>query len=458
MFLILCIYIVSFLFALYKVCAKETDKVLLFFVFGLPVYFTALSIAFSYGLELFIPMLQSFKEIIVMLSLCILLFTQKRKPLLHRIDYLMLSFLAITLLYTIIPLGEYGLKQKLLAFKSLSFFPFVYFVGRLMDMHTVNLTKYFHYICLVTIFAAIVLLGEVIFDQHLQTLTGYADFNFYFFGQEPSGNYGLSWTFETATGIKRFGSFFGGPLELGANTLFSVSILIALATKDDNKIQLNWFLLIAGIMTLICIVFAFSRAAFASYFIIIYIYLLITKRKKVLSIFYYSMLAFALFVVFLLSGDIYEFIITTINFTDPSSAYHVFQWIDGIEAIAQKPLGLGLGMSGRVSAETSSNIGGENQFLIIGVQTGILAMLIYVLIYIATINTAIKTFMQSAGKERKLALVLLLIKTGLIIPLLTANVESYIYIAYITWFLTGLLVQMVQTPKESTSTLSDAAK
>jgi hypothetical protein len=286
-------------------------------------------------------------------------------------------------------------------------------------------------------------------NQHLQVYTGYADFNYYFFGQEASGNYGLSWTFETANGIKRFASFFGGPLELGTNTLFTISVITALATRDNNKIRAEWFVIIAFIMTLISIIFAFSRASFASYFMILYIYSHITRKKAWLKIFHYGAIGVTLFVLFWLSGDIYDLIVTTIDFSDTSSAYHVFQWIDGINAIGSHPLGLGLGMAGRVSIETGSNIGGENQLIIIGVQTGIIGILLYLLIYIYTMACCITSFKNSTGKQRKLSLVLLLVKAGLIIPVLTANVESYIYISYITWFCSGLLVSMVKSPDET---------
>lgn len=449
MFLFPCIYIISFLVSLYQVIRRKTGDLLLFFVFGLPIYITSLSIVFKYGFSSFIPMLQSFKEILIICSLGILLFERKKKIELHLLDWLMLSFLSLSTIYLLLPLGDYSFLEKLLAFKSLSFFPFIYFTGRLMDPQTVNLNKYFHYICLVAILAAIVLVGEVIMDQHLQVFTGYADFNYYFFGQEASGNYGLSWTFETANGIKRFASFFGGPLELGANTLFTISIIAALATTDNNKIRPDWFVIIAFIMTLISIIFAFSRASFASYFIILYIYSQITRKKYWLKLFHYGAIVVTVFVLLWLRGDIYDLIMSTIDFSDSSSAYHVFQWLEGMDAIGSHPLGLGLGMAGRVSIETSSNIGGENQLIIIGVQTGIFAVLIYILLYIYTIRTCIKSFRESIGKQRKLSLVLLLVKVGLIIPVLTANVESYIYIAYITWFCTGLLISMVKSSKEN---------
>jgi len=324
----------------------------------------------------------------------------------------------------------------------LSFFPLIYFTGRFMHPKLVNLNANFSYILIVSIVAGMVLLLETITNVHLQTYTGYAEFFLRFFDTEPSGNFGLSWTFETSNGLKRFASIYGGPLELGVNTLFALAALLALYTKDHFKFQLNQLGVIALLVSLLSIVFAISRASFVSYFLMIYVYALITKKSQLLQVFYYGGIGVVLLVLFFLSGDIYDLIIGTINFSDNSSAYHVLQWLDGLEAIAAKPLGMGLGMSGRVSGALGDNIGGENQLIIIGVQAGIVAVLLYVAIYIALIRFSIQQFNIKKGKIRKLALCLLLIKIGMIIPTFTANAESYVYNAYITWFLAGLLNTM----------------
>lgn len=109
----------------------------------------------------------------------------------------------------LLPIGEYGLVDRLIAFKSTSFFALIYFAGRLFNPAHLYVNKYFHYILLVCIAAAVIVISEVLLDRHLQTLTGYGDYNYYFFNQEPTGDYGLTWTFELETGgLKRFASFF----------------------------------------------------------------------------------------------------------------------------------------------------------------------------------------------------------------------------------------------------------
>jgi len=105
-------------------------------------------------------------------------------------------------------------------------------------------------------------------------------------------------------------------------------------------------------------------------------------------------LVLSILTLFYLKGDVYELIVSTINFSDNSSAYHVLQWLEGLEAIIAKPLGMGLGMSGRVAGAAGDNIGGENQLIIIGVQAGVIAVALYVIIYYKLIQYCLKLFKE----------------------------------------------------------------
>lgn len=457
LFLLPCIYLFSFLQALYRLLKKQPQYILVFFVIGLPIYFTSLSLTYQYGFEGWVPLFQSFKELIVLITLGWLVFIKKRVIVLRLPDKFMIAYLIYTFIYVLLPLGNFGFVEKLLALKGLSFFPLIYFTGRYMIPELVPLKHIFHYIFLVAILAAFVLGWEVWQYQHLQTLTGYAEYNERFFGAEPSGNFGLSWTFETSNGLKRFASFYGGPLELGANMILTLSACLAVVTTDDHRIKMNRIIFITLITCTLAVFFAISRASLVSYFAIMYLYAFITGKRLWLKVFHYALLAAVIVIAFYIKGDIYELIITTINFTDNSSAFHVLQWLEGLNAMSANPLGLGLGMSGRVSASTGDNIGGENQLIIIGVQTGVISMLLYLAIYIWIIQYSIKIFKSATGKTKRLALCILLVKTGLIIPTFTANVEAYVYISYFTWFCTGLLVTMNDASKSKTSTSSYAA-
>ena len=436
------IFVLSFLISVYYLITKRMENILLFIIFALPIYITTLSVVLMYGLKDWIPVLQSFKELLVLSALGTLVLTIKKKLELHFVDKLVLFYFFYTLVYVFLPIGGFSFMERVLSFKSISFFPLIYFTGRLIDVDKVYLNKYFHYICLFAIMTAAVLLLEVIFNVHLQTYTGYADYNLYYFNMEPAGHYDLTWTFEIENGFKRFASFYSTPLEHSASTLVTVSVLAALITKDRRAVW-NKFTIITFISTLLSITFALSRASFVGYFIMLYVYAWINKKWVWLKVFHYSLALTAIVALMWVNEDLYDFVINTFNFSNSSSITHLFEWIQGIQAMINNPLGLGLGASGKVAGSMGINIGGENQAIIIGVQTGIIATLLYVLIYGYTIGISAKAYRSSEDKIRKLGLVIFLIKVGLIIPILTAEVESYIYLSYLTWFLTGLLINMV---------------
>lgn len=446
MFIFPIIYFYAFFIAVKNLLSRNKQGILVFLIIGLPIYTTSLSVALQSGFGDLIPYMQPFKELLILITLGVSIWELDKRVKFQTIDYLILAYFSYTLLYVFLPIGQYGLGNKVIAFKSSSFFTLIYFSGRLFDPTKIYISKYFNYILVVFIAAAGILLFEIIINQHFQTLTGYADFNFYYFNQEPTGNYGLSWTFETSTGLRRFASFFANPLEFAAATLLAFAVLAGLYTDDDDKIVIDKLGVIAVVATQFAIFFALSRSSLASYFIMIFIYALITKKKQLLNIIYAGIVIVAIYFVFfmlVLNPDLYEFIYETITFTNPSSVGHILAWIEGIQAIAAHPLGLGLGESGRVAVSLSDATGGENQYIIIGVQTGIIALVLYLWMHIYFIKACWKWYPNLKGKEKKVCLSLLLMKIGFIIPLFTSELESSVYISYISWFLSGLFIQMI---------------
>ncbi|MDN3587265.1 hypothetical protein QWY86_11340 [Pedobacter aquatilis] len=445
------VYILAFILAISDTVRGKKDGFILFLIFGLSIYTTVLSVTFSLGFKSLIPILQSLKEVFVILVLGISIWNLKTKIKFHYIDYLIITFFTYTLLYALLPIGEQGFGAKIMAFKTLSFFVIVYFCGRLYKPGEIYLSKYFHYILLLSIAAAAVLLTEVITDQHLQTRTGYADYNFYLFNFEPSGNYGLTWTFESEGGYKRFASFFANPLEFASATVIALAVLAALYTTDEYKLKLDNFGYISLAATLCCIVFAFSRSAFISYFILLYVYSVFTKKKYIYHTVHIGAVLAIIYVIYLFAKEqdqndgLQMVILNTINFSNPSSVGHVVEWIEGALAIASSPLGLGLGSSGRIGGSLGENVGGENQYIIIGVQAGIIALILYLTIYVCLIKESIKWYYRLEGKEKMICLAILLIKIGFIIPSLTSEIETSSYTSYLMWFFSGLFVSIIST-------------
>lgn len=431
------VYFSSLIYSLNYIFKKKYEAILVFFIFGLPIYITSLSILHLYGWDILIPAFQYSKEIIVITSISLILYELNDLPEFNLLDKLMALFLGYSLLYIIMPLGSYTIFQKFIAFKNIAFFPLIYFIGRLINIEKIWIEKIKVLISIMSIFAGIVLLGEIINYKHLQTITGFADYNYRYMGASPGGNYGLSWTFEIEGGIKRFASFFANPLENAAATLLTVGILLS---NLNNRTKSNYLFYTTLISAILSIMFALSRASFASFLIVFYIYFKLTKNKKMLFAFHVS---FGVIIVgliyFLANHSISEFIFNTFDFSNTSSVSHLIEWIDGVQSIYSHPLGIGLGESGRVSGELGLNTGGENQLIITGVQIGLIGLGLYIAIIVMTIKWSLTLFKYAKGKGKALGTILLIFRIGMIIPMLTAAVESYLYISFVGWFLTGCL-------------------
>ena len=443
------LYLLSFLYALREVFRGNVQGFIVYVIFGLSLYTTALAIIFNFGYRNFLPILQSFKEVLVAIVFIGSLWNLKRKLRFHFVDYALAAFFCYTLLYAILPIGEQGLANRLIAFKTTSFFSLVYASARLIDPKTIFISKYFHYIMLLAIFTAAVLVYEVRRDQHLQSVIGLADYNYYVFNLYPSGNYGLSWTFESQGGFKRFASIFASPLEHAGATLIALAVIAGVYTKENYKFKpdlLGWIALGA---TLLSIVFAISRSAFISYCIIIYFYSIVTHKKSFLRLIHFSIAAMIIYFIYYLTQEdrydelVQDVIIDTLNFSHPSSVGHVLEWVQGIMSIYSNPLGIGMGSSGRIGGSLGENIGGENQYIIIGVQAGVIALLLYLSIYVSLIANAKKWYRKLTRKEKQFALVILLIKIGFVIPSMTSETESSVYISYVTWFLSGIFISII---------------
>jgi hypothetical protein len=452
MFLFPLAYLFSFFYGVNKLFKKQIEGLLAYIIVGLPIYINAMSVSFMYGFAAWIPIMQSMKEVIVLIS-AYLVFTYARsyrKINFHYIDILIALFFVYTLTFVILPIGSYSFFNKALALKNLAFFPFLYFIGRFCTYQTININKVFTFIVVVIIIAGCIVLIERINYQHLQTYTGYSNYNAKFFDTDITGSYGLSWTFETESGLKRFASIFANPLDFSASTVVALSILLALITYKTKQFTIapSTIETIGLLASFICILFAASRASFVSYFLVFYFYAWFIKQHKILLYFHLLLLITIILFLYFLEGDLYDYVVNTISFENTSSLGHLVEWANGIDAMITKPLGMGLGESGRVSVALKENVGGENQLIIIGVQTGVFGLLLYLTITVSIIKEGIKNLKLATAQHWKIILAVVLFKIGLIIPLFTAEIDSYIYVSYITWFLTGYMINIIQSPKE----------
>ncbi|HSF55522.1 MAG TPA: O-antigen ligase family protein, partial [Algoriphagus sp.] len=286
---------------------------------------------------------------------------------------------------------------------------------------------------------------------HLQQFTGYALYNQAINDIDPTGNFGLTWTFETQAVTKRLASFFSDPLELASSVLmgFAAGLIWFLTSKREY----SWPYILVMVCTLGSLVFSASRAAFGAFFILIFFVALVFRLYKLIGAGFLALLGFGIYVIAFASDDFYFFVIDTITFENTSSVGHVVEWLLALDSMVANPMGIGLAMSGNAGSVTDElRVGGENQFLIYGVQLGWLGVILYILTLASGVILSLRVFYRTEEiMAARLGFVGAVTKVGLLLPLFTANAEMYTYVSWLSWWMIGYSVREYSQSKIQTN-------
>ena len=428
---------------------------LLYIACFLPFYTTFQIIVFNAFDNVLLVNLIKYSKDFVFFTSFVLFILGTRKGLLDTeiklsfLDKLIACFLLLTFIYLIIPFGEAAFLSKIIYSKNIFLIGIVYFFGRKTRFHSKNWNSILKIIIGLTALSFIVAFIENIMGIHLHSLIGYADYNMRINDIDPQGNFGLNWSFERQGANPRFASFFADPLEFSASLLlfFSASLWYYLHSKlRNNKI------IYLGLMFVVSYSFllAFSRGAILAAVLVLCFGLFISKNYKILFTGLSIVLIAFLYNLFFASEDTRYLIEDTLTFQNSSSLGHLLEWIQGLLSIYENPFGVGLAMSGNASGvDQSIKIGGENQFLIYGVQMGVIAVLLYLLIIVKSIVNSVITYKRNiSDSHRSISFITACIKLGLIIPLFTANAELYLFVALFSWYLVGQ-VESIYLSKKS---------
>jgi len=438
----------------------KSEWTIIFLCLYLPFYTIILSVVYTTtGSTAVMAIFQYLKEVIVFLGILSFVLYQKDPfdyPIrLNVVDKLFFAFLGLATLYLFLPLGEAGFINKLLYLKNTLIIGVIYFFGRNANFSTHQLNLFFKCIMVIALAAFVVNVIEVsVLQSHLQNYSGYAEYNYAVNLQEVSGNYGLTWTFETQSTSKRLASFFADPLELASSIMlgFAVGLIFYLTTERKDYL-LYTIVMLCSVGSLF---FSSSRAAFGAFFIMLFYIAIVFKLYKLILLGGGLFASFVIYVLFFASEDLYFFVLDTITFQNASSVGHVVEWLVALDSMIANPMGIGLAMSGNVASVTDDlRVGGENQFLIFGVQLGFLGMLLYILLLAYGVMISIRVFRQSPDTNAaRIAFVAASVKVGLLLPLFTANAEMYMYVSWITWWMVGYSVKEYNKIKYATPSLA----
>ena len=434
-------YSTVFIYTIDKISRGKIEYIIIYICTCLPLYTTLQAQAFKiFNSEIIVTIIKLSKDIIFIYAFMIFLFGKnihlfKRSFKFSLVDKLILFFIFLVTIYALIPLGEADIFSKLIYAKNLYIISIVYLIGRNIKIDEVffnTIKKIFKYLIISIIFF---LCFEFTLSTHFHTIIDFPNYNIIVNEIDPQGNFGLSWSFESQGSSPRYAAFFADPLELSASLLLLTSLLIY--NLWNSKRNTNYFLIF---LVVVAFLLSFSRGAIVACIGIVLFALLLNKKYKTLLFIFGSCILSILSLLYFGSEEIRYLILDTLKFENTSSLGHLVEWIEGILSIFENPLGIGLAMSGNASGvDQAIKVGGENQFLIFGVQMGVLSVIIYILILFNIIKRSCKVYYVSSNNDKHISFIVACTKFGLLLPLLTANAELYLFVSLTTWFFAGYI-------------------
>ena len=429
----------------------KTGKEWYFLVFAilyLPIYITLQSFFFQQtqsSIAVFI--VQYLKEFVLLVALSVFIFYQsnllRKKFKIINIDLVFGAFIFLAFFFLVSPIGEMPFLAKAAYFKNILLMGIVYFLGRNMSLSKYQMQLTFKLILGIAFCAFCINVVEFTSGIHLHTLINYGNFQSTINDVEPTGNYGLSWTFETQSGVQRFGAFFANPLDLSSASLlaFAIAFIFFIKTPYRNNQILYGSLMIIVIGSLF---FAYSRASIAAFILELIFIAFVFKSYRLLLAGITIIFSFIIYILFFASEDLYFFVLDTLTFENASSLGHLLEWLEAIESMIDSPEGIGLAMSGNGNGVDNENrVGGENQFFIFGVQMGLLGLILYISLLYLAIKISIQAYRKSLSpNEQIVPFVAGTTKFALLLPLFTANAELYLFVSLISWWLVGQSVKI----------------
>lgn len=442
--LLLVAYAIYLAFILNGIGQGNFHYLLVYLVSFLPIYIVFLSFTYAYlELELVTKLIQYSKEIVVLYAFMVWALGRKANLAssawsLSRLDWQFTAFLALSFVYLLLPIGEADFIGKATYFKNILLMCLVYLFGRQVPLSFDQWHKTFKLVLGITIVAFAVVILERLGGRHFHSVIGYAKYISGMLNIEPAGSYGLNWTFQAQGGQPRYAAIFANPLEFSASMLisFAIALIYLLFVRhESNKFKYLGLLLAISI----CVMLAYSRATFVAFFIMVLFMALLLKFYRIIAVAGVAGTLLVVYILFFAPDDTRYFVEDTLMFQNSSSITHVIEWLEGVDSMIQSPMGIGLATSGNAGGvDDDLKVGGENQYLIFGVQLGFIGLFIYLSMLYYAIRNSWRAFRQAKNPtERVVPFIAASVKFGLLLPLFTANAEAYLYVSLFSWWLVG---------------------
>jgi hypothetical protein len=342
-------------------------------------------------------------------------------------------------------------QQKLLGFRDVTYFFLAYFIGRATPDIAAD-DRFLKRLYLAGAFTSVVALCEQILvtPEHLVLLGAASYFqNFLGVAAFTEGNeYGLPANYWTLIGGRLFQR--SGSVYLSSQG-FAVPFVLLMPAATVWMLQERrrrgwWFLYLVTWAGLIASV---TRMTIVACVLEMVLLTVLIRRPRMLVKIAAGMAAIftgAMLFVPKMAG----FVMQTLLWSTGSSASHSKDWALGIRAMADYPLGAGLGTTDMSAIRNEiTPLTADNLFLKFGVELGVLGFVLHVLVLAGIALYAYALIRRASTKsESALGYVVLMATAGVCVNGLTAVIYNSNVLSYLFFWLSGTAVALAVRPAE----------
>jgi hypothetical protein len=378
---------------LYAFVTADIFKLILFMV-----VFTAFNAIVMVTLFNFMPLtgmkiIQTWREVLEVIVLVRLLLKAPARLWQTRltvVDYAVLFFILLNLVYALLPIGVEGFGDRIVALRYNIGHFLAFFVGRLVFSSIGEKRLIGMWIGVLGILCGLVACIELLLipESFLIKVINLPRYYNAFSGFYPGRKEGILPAFyyynET---LRRAGSFVLSSLEMYTFMIMTALLLIGW-WLTANQIDRKKWQIFAGISLVIVVgafALSFTRAAYP---LMLLVFVIIgfaggspLVRRIMFGLTGLGIVAFIGLVI--VSSSVREVVIKTLTFDESSSSEHLRRILQGLDAFKDAPFGYGIGVGGITGLRIGVGLGGENSYIARMVDFGILGGLAYLGVLLA---------------------------------------------------------------------------
>jgi hypothetical protein len=424
-------------------------------------------------------MVQSWKDGILLLLLGLVVvrgtasWRRGRRPKLLPIDWIMLAFTAVVLVYFVLPGsvtgGHASLTQRLLGARVLLLLPFLYLFGRVFfSTDRADLVWNLTFIAGSAAVVSVAGLLELWLIPTKTWIDAGANLLSAWFGFHYRGPGGLPENFFQSAGpgyyLRRMVSTYVSPLPIAYTGLLIVPLAVTLLVNARAN-RFRW--LRAAILTLVVTGILFSITRLAIVLLVLEFVLLAAIWRRWWLVVATAMVTLSVAAVLygyphvgpLVTADVRSVIhrpshLGILSQNDPSAAEHSATLAQDLQYVLQHPLGSGVGSSINRFGQAAGT--GESAVFDIFGEIGVIGGILYMAAYGLVLVYGLRAWLRFRGDPLLSALAMVSLVGALALAPITAtsDVWSEFTVTFLLWWAAGFTVSLANSGQAATTQLA----